>query len=64
MEQGVIEVWHYSNYKVMIKSINEALSEYDCPALCSQLTRKFAWIEFLKFKWIQIFCTSSKAEIV
>jgi len=31
MEWGVIEVWHYSNYKVMIKSINEVLSEYDSP---------------------------------
>jgi hypothetical protein len=31
LEWGVIEVWHYSNDKVMIESINEALSEYDCP---------------------------------
>jgi hypothetical protein len=31
MKWGVIEVWHYSNYKVMIESTNEALSAYDCP---------------------------------
>ena len=31
MEWGVIEVWRYGNYKVMIESISEALSEYDSP---------------------------------